>query len=150
VDKARTLERRKAVLRRAVHLWREGREEDALVVALAASFLPEAQLEHLVALEGEEVARQARSLVRVGLKPLRRPPPWGWSFMQEVLQGVKAGDFPEGVRASVSHLAYRGTLYRAQLAWAMWKEWGSSEPDRFAAGVRRLVRMPDPLEARAD
>ena len=130
-------EQRSLLAQRAAYLLDTGEVEGALYVAEAAALLGREGLEYLLSLGTKPLVEEARRLVPLARKPLRRPPPWGWGFMREVSAGAK-GLSPKATEA-VSYLAHRAPMYQALLAWGLWRLWGREDPVRFLRNLDRLL-----------
>ena len=146
---------RRRIFYYAALLADSGRLKEALAAALLAYLLPRGQLaDFLASLEeawpkdldalGE---RLERLLLLAPSLPLRKPPPWGWSLLGEVLDLYRPPGGKEEVYRALVGLTHFAPLYRVALARAAWDLFGSYDRPRFEELLLRLYHEAPRLEA---
>lgn len=143
--------RSKAYARAAV-LAANGRLKESLALGVVAPALKGPDLEHLLSLEDSQLAKEAlRLLDAMPARPPRKAPPWGWSFMAEILEEYRLKDRvlspePSALYLALVHLAHFAPLYRALMARAAWDLWKDYQRPRFESLALLLHRKAPALE----
>lgn len=144
---------RRKLLLRAVLLMAKGHWQEGLALGVLAGILDEGGLNFLLALPDEELLQKALPTLELAPTRQRRPPPpWGWTFLQEVVEAYRpprfGGEGASEVYLALVRTAHFSPLYRAQLIRAAWDLWGSYDRSRFEEFLVALDRKATKLEPR--